>query len=80
MPSYKKPSIKAPVPRANPLGSTKKAAGFSKTASPRVAPLKTRVYTKAALGEDPTKFGGLGFGDTGLEETPSIIGMGRNAK
>jgi hypothetical protein len=77
--SYKKGFTAVPVPRANPLGTSAKAKGFPHATSPRLAPLKTRIYTKAALGEDPTKFSGSGFGDTGLDETPSIMGMGKNA-
>lgn len=63
--SYKKVSIGGPRP--------------SMSRPPAIQPLKTKFYTKAA-GEDSTKFFGGGFGDTGLVETPSIIGMGKNAK
>lgn len=76
MTSYSKIKNPVPAPRAKPAGAGK----FPHVTAPKLAPLKTRIYTKASLNEDPMKFTESGFGDTGLEETPSIIGMGRNAK
>lgn len=54
--------------------------GFAKITPPRLKPLKSRVYTKDMLREDPTDFSNSGFGDTALEQTPSIIGMGQSLK
>jgi hypothetical protein len=53
--------------------------GRSKSSSPALRPLKTKVYTKDILGkaQDPSQFGTFGFGDTALHQTPSIMGMGR---
>lgn len=68
--SYKK-ATKVSSPRAKPSGMSK----FPHTSAPKLAPLKTRIYTKAAARQDPSMFGASGFGDTGLLETPSIIGM-----
>lgn len=48
--------------------SAKKAA-----TPPALRPPPKRTYKKDAL-KDPTSFG-ISFGDTGLRETPSIIGM-----
>lgn len=70
---FGKAKIKSPSPRAKPSGAGK----FAHVSSPKLAPLKTRIYTKSASRQDPSEFGGIGFGDTGLEETPSILGMAR---
>lgn len=62
--SFKKLSIKTPA--------LKKGRG---TLAQGMKPLKTSsTYTKDAL-----KFGSIGFGDTGLQETPSLLGMGKTA-
>jgi len=66
--SFKKSSIKV----ASPL---RKGAGTRST-TPKTAPLKT--YRKTALQEDV--FMGASFGETGLNESPSIIGMGKTAR
>jgi hypothetical protein len=56
--------------------SKSKASGVSPALRPAKAP---RIYTKAALRQDPMQFGSIGFGNTGLE-SPSILGMGRFTK
>lgn len=73
--SYKK-AIKVSSPRAKPSGMSK----FAHTSPPKLSPLKTRIYTKAAANQDPSMFGASGFGNTGLLETPSIIGMSQKPK
>lgn len=60
-------------------GSAPKKTGrslFSGTG--KNSPPKTSVYKKDVL--DPSKYADLGFGDTGLMETPSILGMARTMK
>jgi hypothetical protein len=77
--SYKK----VPTPRVNPLGRPPRIPGFpnaNRATSPALQPNKTRIYTKATAGEDPTRFFGSGFGSTGLDETPSLLGMLKNTK
>jgi hypothetical protein len=61
------------------IPSPKKGTGFSRAANPKTSGLK-RTYAKSTLGLDPAAFGGFGFGDTGLAETPSIIGMGQPSR
>ena len=39
---------------------------FPHVSPPKRSPLKSRVYTKSILREDPSEFGEFGFGDTGL--------------
>lgn len=57
---------KVPVPRANPLGTHRQPAGFPHSPSaPRIKPIKTRMYKKDALQEDPMAFANIGFGRTG---------------
>lgn len=63
--SFKKLSIKTPTPKT---GSGK----FVTSSSPKTSSLKT--YTKEAL-----KFGPIGFGNTGLNEMPSLLGMKKTA-
>jgi hypothetical protein len=65
--SSKKLSIKTPSP--------KKSSGMGK-----LAPLKTTTYTKAGSRNDPMAFGSVGFGSTGLHQTPSLLGMGKSSK
>lgn len=77
--SYKK-GITVPSPRANPLGSTPRQKGFPHSTPPRLAPLRTRIYSKAITNQDPSKYTNVGFGDTGLEETPSLLGMSQSSK
>jgi hypothetical protein len=60
------PTPKIPVPRQNPRGSHAGPKGFPHVTPPRLKPLQTRVYTKAAARQDPMEFTGLGFGDTGM--------------
>lgn len=75
--NYKKaPSIKSATLRAKPSGASK----FPHVTSPRNAPLKTRIYTKASAQKDPSEFSDFGFGATGLAETPSIMGMAQKVK
>jgi len=66
------------------VGAPRKSSGssslFSHTTNPKVAPLKSRIYTKEILREDPSAFGNIGFGDTGLGSTPSLLGMSRKSK
>jgi len=69
---FKKPSIKV-------SSGSKSRAKFPSVSSPKLKPLKTRVYTKDVLKTDPSEYGGIGFGNTGLEETPSLLGMGKSA-
>jgi len=74
--SYKKISTKVSAPR-------KTASGLSKmphARSPSLEPLKTRVYTKGILKTDPSEYGSFGFGDTGVSETPSLLGMAKSGK
>lgn len=70
---FRKPG-KVSVPKKPRFGS------FAKVGKPKLEPLKTRFYTKDVLKQDPTEFGSFGFGDTGLHETPSILGMSRPPK
>lgn len=44
------------------------------------APSTRKSYTKQSLSENPALFGGISFGNTGLDETPSIIGMAKGAR
>lgn len=61
-------------PKAKPSGMK----GFSRVSSDQsVQPLKTRIYTKGMLRQDPAAFSDFGFGETGLRSTPSLLGMGR---
>lgn len=55
--------------------SSLKAAAPAKAVPPSVRPLKT-TYSKMNAAQQP--FGG--FGSTGLEETPSILGMSKGHK
>lgn len=68
---YRKRSIKVPAPKKG-LGK------FARTTSPKLQPLKTRIYTKDVLRNDPSEYGSFGFGDTGLRETPSLLGIARS--
>jgi hypothetical protein len=61
------------------IPSPKKGTGFPRSANPSTTGLK-RTYAKSTLGIGPESFGGFGFGDTGLAETPSIIGMGQPSR
>lgn len=70
--SFKKLSINTPAPKRG-LGK------FAKTSTPKLAPLKTRIYTKDILKTDPSAYGNIGFGDTALNETPSLLGMKRTS-
>ncbi len=58
-------------------GNSRKGAKFAKTAGPKLAPLKTRIYAKGVTKQDPSAYDSFGFGDTGLAETPSLLGMSR---
>lgn len=73
--SYKKGPTKISSPRKTASGMSQ----FAHVNAVKNAPLKTRIYTKGILRTDPSAFPENGFGDTGLQETPSIIGMGRSA-
>jgi hypothetical protein len=56
----------------SPIRSTLKVAAPAKAVPPAVRPLKT-TYSK--LDQKQQLFGG--FGETGLAETPSLLGMGK---
>ena len=73
---FKKPSIKVSSGRS---GGGKSSGKFPSVSSPKLKPLKTRIYTKDVLKSDPSQYGGIGFGNTGLEETPSLLGMSKSA-
>lgn len=64
---------KVSAPRAKASGLSQ----FAHATEPRVQPLKTRIYTKGVLQEDPSSFANFGFGETGLRSTPSLLGMSR---
>lgn len=72
---FAKAKIKVPSQRTKSAGMGK----FPRASTPRAPGVKSRIYTKAILGQDPTKFMDFGFGDTGLAETPSIVGMARSS-
>lgn len=59
----------------SPIRSTLKVSAPAKAVPPAVRPLKT-TYSK--LDQKTQLFGG--FGETGLQETPSLLGMGKVAK
>lgn len=84
---YGKAGVSAP--RANPRGTPPRGSrAFPKPANPNnVMPLSGSVagaspgkksYSKANLQDNPLQFSGAGFGGTGLAESPSIVGMGKN--
>jgi hypothetical protein len=62
------------APKAKPAGLSK----FAHAPNPHVEPLKTRIYTKSVLRQDPASFGDFGFGD-GLG-SPSMLGMSRKPR
>lgn len=65
MASYlKKGGTKVTVPRENPTGAVPRVKGFQVVRQPRLKPLNTSNYQKAAL-QDPTQFSTIGFGQTG---------------
>jgi hypothetical protein len=76
MPAGVRPAKKiySSAPKAKPSGLSQ----FAHAPNPRAAPLKTRIYTKSVLREDPMAFSDFGFGD-GLG-SPSLLGMSRKAK
>jgi hypothetical protein len=76
--SYKKdtlrpprtPAFGVPKPHNVKIAASNKSVGSLGASS---------SYAKAALGATPNAFSGDSFGDTALQQTPSIVGMG-NAK
>jgi hypothetical protein len=66
----KKLPIKVSAPKAPGRGP------FAKS----TAPPKSKLYTKDVLRQDPLAYTGFGFGETGLRETPSILGMAKALK